>query len=312
MKHGLAVALIAIIVAAVLPFFLPDYRTFQLTMVLIYAIALLGLNILTGYNGQISLGHGAFFALGAYTAAIMMDKMNAPYWATLPVAGLVCLAVGFLFGLPALRLAGHHLALATLALAVALPQLLKYKHLEHWTGGVQGINLLKPDAPFALKLSQDQWLYLFTLAVAVVMFVLARNLIQSRIGRALIAIRDHPVAAEAMGVNNAMYKSITFGVSALYTGVAGALSAVAVAYVAPDSFPLTLSFFFLVGIVVGGVASIWGPIFGGFFIQFAPNMADYLSKDLTGAVYGVFLLLFAYVMPTGVVGFLKKLARRPA
>lgn len=311
-NHELIIALAAIAIALALPFIVVDYRIFQLTMVMIYSIALLGLNILTGYNGQISLGHGAFYAIGAYTAAIMMDKANAPYWSTLPVAGMICLVVGFLFGLPALRLAGHHLALATLALAVALPQLLKYKHLEEWTGGVQGINLLKPDAPFGLKLSQDQWLYLFTLLVVVIMFVLARNLIRSRVGRALIAIRDHPVAAEAMGVNNAMYKSLTFGVSALYTGVAGALSAIAVQFVAPDSFPLTISFFFLVGIVVGGVASIWGPLFGGFFIQFAPNLADHLSKDLTGAVYGVFLLLFAYVMPTGVVGFIRKIATRNA
>ena len=133
---------------------------------MVYAIALLGLNILTGYNGQISLGHGAFYAIGAYVAAILMDKMGAPYWATVPVAGIVCLVVGFLFGLPALKLDGHYLALATFALAVALPQLLKNKHLEAWTGGVQGIVITKPDAPFGLKLNPDQWLYLFTLLCA--------------------------------------------------------------------------------------------------------------------------------------------------
>ena len=117
---------------------------------LVYAIALLGLNMLTGYNGQISLGHGAFYAIGAYTAAILMDKFGVPYWATIPVAGAVCLVVGFLFGLPALRLEGLYLALATFALGVAMPQILKYKALEHWTGGVQGIVIVKPDAPFGL------------------------------------------------------------------------------------------------------------------------------------------------------------------
>ena len=189
---GLAVLLVA---ACVLPFLVSNYRTFQFTLVLVYAIALLGLNILTGYNGQISLGHGAFYAIGAYVAAILMDRFGLPYWATVPVAGVVCLVVGFLFGLPALRLEGHYLALATFALGVAMPQLLKYKHVEHWTGGVQGIVIVKPDAPFGLKLSPDQWLYLFTLAITVVMFVLGWNLLRGRVGRALVAIRDQPIAA---------------------------------------------------------------------------------------------------------------------
>ena len=139
--------------ACALPFLVSNYRMFQFTLVLVYAIALLGLNMLTGYNGQISLGHGAFYAIGAYTAAILMDKFGVPYWATLPVAGVVCLVAGFLFGLPALRLEGLYLALATFALGVAMPQMLKYKHLEHWTGGVQGIVIVKPDPPFGLPIS---------------------------------------------------------------------------------------------------------------------------------------------------------------
>ena len=142
--------LAALIVVAALPFVLSNYRVFQLTLVLAYSIVLLGLNILTGYNGQISLGHGAFYAIGAYTAAILMDKFGVPYWLTLPAAAALCLVTGFLFGLPALRLEGLYLALATFALGVALPQLLKYKHFEHWTGGVQGIVIVKPDAPFGL------------------------------------------------------------------------------------------------------------------------------------------------------------------
>src|SRR5438105_15239183 len=177
-------------VACLLPFELSDYRTFQFTQVFIYAIALLGLNMLTGYNGQISLGHGAFYAIGAYTAAILMDKANWPYWATIPVAGVVCLVAGFLFGLPALRLEGLYLALATFALGVAMPQLLKYHGLEKWTGGVQGIVIAKPEAPaflsdLGMTLNPDQWLYFFILAVAIVMFVLAWNLLRGRVGRAL-------------------------------------------------------------------------------------------------------------------------------
>ena len=196
-------AIVLVLAAAALPFLVSNYRVFQFSMVLIYAIALLGLNILTGYNGQISLGHGAFYAIGAYVAAILMDKAGWPYWATIPVAGAACFVSGFLFGLPALRLRGHYLALATFALAVAMPQILKYKHIEQWTGGVQGIVIIKPDPPFGWKITPDQWLYLFTLAIAVLMFILGWNLLRGRIGRALIAIRDHPIAAEAMGVNSA-------------------------------------------------------------------------------------------------------------
>ena len=300
------IGLAALLAGAIaLPFLLSSYRTFQFNMVLVYAIVLLGLNMLTGYNGQISLGHGAFYAIGAYAAAILMDRFGWPYWATLPVAGAVCFVFGFLFGLPALRLRGHYLALATFALAVAMPQILKYKHVEQWTGGVQGIVIIKPAAPFGLKLTPDQWLYLFTLAILVIMFAIGWNLLRGRVGRAIMAIRDHSMAAEAMGVNIALYKSLTFGVSALYTGVAGALGAVVVQFVAPDSFTAGLSINFLVGIVIGGVASISGAFYGALFIQFIPNFADQISKAAPWAIYGVFLLAFVYVMPTGVAGFVR-------
>lgn len=301
-----AIGLVLLLAAAVaLPFLVSSYRIFQFNLVLIYAIVLLGLNILTGYNGQISLGHGAFYAIGAYAAAILMDQFGWPYWATLPVAGVVCFAFGFLFGLPALRLRGHYLALATFALAVAMPQILKYKHIEQWTGGVQGIVILKPEAPFGLGITPDQWLYLFTLAVLLLMFALGWNLLRGRVGRALVAIRDHPVAAEAMGVHAALYKTLAFGVSALFTGVAGALGAIVVQFVAPDSFTAGLSINFMIGIVIGGVASISGAFYGALFIQFVPNFADQLSKAAPWAIYGVFLLAFVYLMPTGVAGFVR-------
>src|SRR5580765_4602066 len=307
-RIGLAVLLIA---ACALPFLVSNYRTFQFTLVLVYAIALLGLNILTGYNGQISLGHGAFYAIGAYVAAIMMDRFGLPYWATVPIAGGLCLVVGFLFGLPALRLEGHYLALATFALGVTMPQLLKNKALEHWTGGVQGIVIVKPDAPFGLKLSPDQWLYLFTLAITVLMFVVGWNLIRGRVGRALVAIRDHPIAASAMGIDTARYKSLAFGVSAMYTGVAGALGAIAIQFVAPDSFNVFLSITFLVGVVVGGLASLSGALYGALFIQFVPNIADEISKAAPWAIFGIFLIAFVYVMPSGVAGAVRMiLARR--
>ncbi|MGO4394675.1 branched-chain amino acid ABC transporter permease [Variovorax sp. M-6] len=302
--------LLLAVVACALPFLVSNYRVFQFTLALVYAIALLGLNMLTGYNGQISLGHGAFYAIGAYVAAILMDRFGVPYWLTVPVAGAVCLLAGFLFGLPALRLEGLYLALATFALGVAMPQILKYKHFEHWTGGAQGIVIVKPEAPEWTGLTQDQWLYFVVLGVLVVMFVLAWNLLRGRIGRAMVAIRDQPIAAQAMGVDTAMVKSLTFGVSAMYTGVAGALGAIVVQFVAPDSFTIFLSITLVVGVVIGGLASIQGAIYGALFIQFIPNVADQISKAAPWAIYGVFLIVFMYVMPTGVAGLIRILAGR--
>ena len=300
----IGVVLLLVFVCA-LPFALANYRVFQMTLVLAYAIALLGLNMLTGYNGQISLGHGAFYAIGAYTAAILMDKAGVPYWATIPVAGVVCFVAGFLFGLPALRLEGLYLALATFGLGVAMPQILKHEALAKWTGGSMGVVIVKPDAPEWTGLSQDRWLYFFTLLWVVVFFVLGWNLLRGRIGRAMIAIRDQPIAAQAMGVNTSMIKSLTFGVSALYTGVAGALGAIAVQFVAPDSFTIFLSITLLVGVVIGGLASISGAFFGAVFIQFIPNIADQISKAAPWALYGVVLIAFMYTMPSGVAGMLR-------
>jgi len=297
--------------ALALPFVASGYHLFQFSQVLIYAIALLGLNILTGYNGQISLGHGAFFAIGGYASAILIVKFGAPYWATLPVAGVICFAAGFLFGLPALRLGGLYLALATFALAVATPQLLNFKGFDAWTGGSQGLQLGKPHAPFGLPLTSDQWLYLFCLGCAALLFWAAANLVRGRVGRAIVAIRDHPIAAETMGINISFYKATCFGVSALYAGVAGALASILVGFVSPDSFGLFLSLSFLVGIVVGGLASIWGVLFGALFIEFVPNYADQLSdlfgesaKALPWAIYGVLLIGLMVLMPTGVAGAL--------
>lgn len=307
--------LITLAVLLVLPFLVKNYRVFQFNLVIVYAIAVLGLNILTGYNGQFSLGHGAFYAIGAYTSAILMDQAGMPYWLTLPLAALVCFTFGVLMGFPALRLEGHFLALATFALALAVPQLLKYKKLEGMTGGVQGIVLAKPEPPFTFRLfdqplNADRWLYFFSLFVALIMFLIAWNLLRGRVGRALVAIRDHPIAASAMGINLPVFKTITFGVSAAFTGVAGALGAIIVAFVAPDSFTVFLSITFLVGVVIGGLASIPGAIFGAIFIQFVPNIADEISKSAPWAIYGIFLIVFMYLMPFGVSGMFARLFAR--
>jgi branched-chain amino acid transport system permease protein len=303
-RHAIVAAFV--VIAFAVPLFASSFLMFQLTEVLIYGLAILGLNLLTGFNGQFSLGHSAFYGLGAYTAAILMHNYEVSYLWTLPAAGVVCFVVGFLFGLPALRLQNLYLALATFALATAMPQILKFHALEGWTGGVQGLVVDQPDPPdFLPMIDGDQWLYYVTLVVVLLMFAAAATLVRSRTGRAITAIRDNPIAASAMGINPSLYKTLTFGVSALYTGVAGALSALAVAYVAPDSFTIFLSISLLVGLVIGGVGSIPGCLFGGLFVLYVPNIANSLSNGLAGAIYGVILLIVIFVMPAGAAGFVR-------
>jgi branched-chain amino acid transport system permease protein len=297
-------------VALVPMFVLESFQLFQLTMAVIMALAVLGLNIVTGYNGQISLGHGAFFAVGAYVTAILMSHLDWSFWATLPVSAVVCTALGWGVGFPALRLGGLYLALTTFALAVAVPQLLKHRALEDWTGGVQGLFLVKPDPPAFLPVTPDQWMYLVAVGISAVLFLLAWNLIRGRIGRALMATRDHPTAAEAMGMDIAQLKTRAFAVSAMITGIAGSLSAVAVKFVAPDSFTLFVSITLFVGMVAGGVASILGSLFGGLFVLFVPNIAESISKAAPGVIYGVILIAFLFLLPDGFAGLLRRVAAR--
>lgn len=316
-----ALAIVVPLLHPVLPGVVSNYRLFLVSTMIIASIAVLGLNLLTGFNGQISLGHSAFYAVGAYTAAILMDKLDCPYYLTLPAAAILSFIVGYLFGLPALRLEGHYLALATFALALAVPQILKYKWLEDLTGGVQGIVLLKPEVPFGLPLTEDQWLYYYCLIVMLVLYWAAANILKSRSGRAMMAIRDYTIAAGTMGIDTALYKTVTFGISAAYTGIAGALSASAVAFVAPDSFGFFLSIKFLIGLVVGGVGSLTGSVIGGIFYVLVDNSAQALSTfvkndiglqfDLSAyTVFGILLIVLMYLMPTGIAGGLFTAIRR--
>ncbi|MCA1451872.1 branched-chain amino acid ABC transporter permease [Bradyrhizobium sp. BRP22] len=299
MTLGYGTSLVVLAALILTPLFVKNFVIFQMTMLLIYGLAVLALNILTGGSGQFSLGQSAFYAIGAYTTAILMEHFNVNYALTLPVAGVICFGAGFLFGQPALRLSGIYLALATFALALAMPQLLKLGFLEHWTGGVQGLVVTKPDAPFGLPLSQDMWLYYFTLAVSIGIYIASVNLLRSRSGRALMSIRDNEIAASAMGVNVALYKTLAFGVSAGITGIAGGLGAIAVQFVAPDGYTITLAISLFVGMVVGGVGWLPGSIVGSAFIIFVPNIAEGISKGLSGAVFGVLLFLVIYLVPHG-------------
>jgi branched-chain amino acid transport system permease protein len=297
-------------VAVLVPFLFGPYRVGQFTLVLVYAVAVLGLNLLVGYSGQISLGHGAFFALGAYTAALLIEKASVPYLLTLPAAGALCFVAGFLFGVPALRLHGLYLALVTLGLAIALPQLIK--RFDGLTEGTQGLTVEQPTAPGWLPLEDDQFLYLLTLIVAAVMFLLAWNMMRGQLGRAVKAVRDGEIAASTLGVDLAATKTLMFAVSAGYAGVGGALYVFAIAFVAPEAFTLTVSFAFLAAIVVGGLGTISGALFGALFIEFVPVYASDVNEALTGVIYGGVLIAFMWVLPDGAAGLLGRLRRLAA
>lgn len=295
--------LVALLLAVALfaaPFYFTPFRVFQLTMVLVYAVALVGLNLLVGHGGQISLGHGAFFAAGAYTTAVMLDRFGTGHTATLPVAAAVCFLLGLGFGVPALRLRGLYLALVTLSLAVFLPPLLK--RFESVTGGSMGLTVDKPQPPAWTGLAEDQWLYFLILAVAVVALVVARNLLRSRVGRALLAIRDNEAAAEVMGVRLAFHKALAFAWSAMFAGVAGCLYTWVIGFVSPDSFTLTLSITLLAGLVVGGLASLYGPLLGAAFVMYVPSFAQDISEAAPGVVFGLLIVVAMYVAPTGLAG----------
>ena len=307
---GIAWSVGLLVVALLLPALVSGFLVFQATQVMIYAIAILGLSLLVGFSGQLSLGHGAFFAIGAYTAAILMGRYDLPYVLALPAAGLVAFAFGFLFGLPALRLDGVYLAMATFSLAVAMPQVLKLSVLTPWTGGSQGIAVTKPRAPQGWSLTEDQWLYYVTLATALLLYLVARNVINSRSGLAMLAVKENPVAAKAMGVDVSAYKTLAFGMSAAFNGIAGALSAMAIQYISPDSFTFYLSASILVGLVVGGVGWLPGALFGALFVLLVPNVAESVSKGLSGAVYGAFVIALIFFLPSGVSTFRDRLVDR--
>src|ERR1700687_255297 len=310
-----------------LPTVIDSFQAGECAQALVLAIAIMGLNILVGYSGQLSLGHGAFMALGAYVSAILAHRYKMDYLLTIPIAGLLTGIVGFLFGVPALRLSALYLALATFALAVVAPSLIKRP--AELTGGVQGISLPPPDAPQFAKdafsavtgtaMTSDQWIYYVTLAWALILFWVAWNLVRHRSGRAMRAIRDGEVAAAASGINIAGYKTLAFGISALYAGIAGSLFGLAVGFVSPDTFPVALSIQLLVGAVVGGLASIPGPLIGGIFAYFLPIESNqwvptqtWIPAQIASTVvtagpavsYGAVLILIMIFASNGIVGLI--------
>jgi branched-chain amino acid transport system permease protein len=328
-------------VALVLPSFVSDFRAQQFAYVGIYLIALVGLNILTGYTGQISLGHGAFMAIGGYTTAILISDQGLTLrghvfqgdvkdvW-TIPIAGLVAGLVGLLFGLPALRLTGLYLALATFSIAVATPAVIK--RFEGFTGGSGGINMFGlPDLTGGIDgvtilgrhLTFNDWLYYLSWSLALAALAVAWLLLRGRTGRALRAVRDSETAAASAGVNLALYKTLAFGISAAFAGIAGSLYAIANTFVNPDTFPITLSIFLLVGVVVAGLGALVGLLAGAVFIYFMqiswaqkadrviPDWLPWLgdldtsSPGAPAVAFGVVLILIMLLLPGGAAGLLR-------
>jgi len=269
----------------------------RLVEVGVYFIAMIGLNILTGYSGQISLGHGAFMGVGAYTTAVLVTKYDVPDVWTIPAAGALAGIVGFLFGFPALRLHGVYLALATFGLAVAFISLAQSTKFEGLTGAGGGLQVGLPKTPYYL-----------TWGLAAGAFLLAWLFLRGKLGRAFRAVRDAPLAAVSSGVNLAVYKTLAFGLAAAYAGVAGSLLAILIGFVNPFSFPVSLSITLLVGTAVGGFGSLSGVIFGALFVVYAPLYAEDISKEAPAVMYGLILLAVLFLLPGGAAQLARRLA----
>jgi branched-chain amino acid transport system permease protein len=289
------------------PTILSKYAIFQFTGVMAFAVAALGLNLITGYVGQVSLGHNAFFALGAYAAALSTIHLHVHYLISVLVAAAVCFAAGILAGFPAQRLRGLYLALITLVLAMSVAPFIK--QFKEYTHGMAGLFVDRPTAPAWSGLSQDAWIYYVVLLFAALSFYLIRNFVSGSTGRALMGVREADLAASSMGVDINLHKVLVFGLGAMLAGIGGSLSTFTIGFIAPDSFTLMLSISFLAAIVVGGLGTIWGSLVAGLFLQFVPSYASDISQTLAGAVYGAILIICMFIMPQGIIGTLTRMLK---
>lgn len=312
------IALVLAIIVLSLPLQYQDFQLDRFSKVIAYAIAAMGLNLLTGFTGQVSVGHAAFFGVGAYTSAILVNDHGWPLLGSVVAAGVVAMAVGVVVGLPALRIRGLYLALVTLSLAMLFPQVVK--RFDWLTGGSEGKPLrtdvdlgggvIKPrtvrfEAPFG-DLSSSQWTYYVFLAIGAVFFLVAWNLIRSRMGRAMVAVRDNEIAATSSGVNLARVKVSAFGLSALYAGVGGALYALNEGNIVPDKFGVEDSIYLLVAVVIGGAASLWGPAIGAVAIVFLADLVPENLQPASRLIQGLLLIALIIVAPGGITGLFKR------
>jgi len=326
MRRGAGIGLWALTVVAglalyaFLPHFVSDFHSRELASAGVFFIAIVGLNLVTGYTGQISLGHGALMAIGAYTtAALVVHEHWRDVW-TIPLAGLAAGIVGFVIGLPALRLSGLYLALATFAFAVALPSLLR--KFSGLTGGSEGLRFLESAPEQVTGLSgtvtvlghtttQNHFLYYLTWGIGIVGFGIAWLIVRGGLGRVFRSVRDSEIAASSVGVNLASAKTLAFALSGVYAGVAGSLLAIQKEIVSPLTFTFLLSITLLVGAVVGGLGSLPGMVVGAFFVQYLPDVSTRVSsaQGVPDFVYGAAIIAVMLTLPTGVGGLLRRLAK---
>jgi branched-chain amino acid transport system permease protein len=267
-----------LVMVATLPLWGNPYMIYLINLSCVAVVAALGLNLLTGFTGQISLGHAAFVAIGAYGTAILSTKLGLPFWICLPASGVMAALVGFGVGIPCLRLKGLYLAMATMAFGVVVDFV-----VITWTKvtrGVRGINVARVEI-FGYSLDSDHKIYYFLLILTALAILAMKNLIRTRVGRAFIAIRDRDIAAEIMGVNITAYKVMAFTISSFFAGVAGAMYSYTMGYIHPEHFTLLLSIQYLAMIIVGGLGTILGSIFGAVFIILVPELIKSLSQLLT-------------------------------
>ena len=294
-------------VLAVLPFLLSAYHVSLVAKVGIFFIGVLGLNILTGYTGQISIGHGAFMAIGGYTTAVLSRDHNMNLVVTMLAAFALCFVFGVLVGLPALRFSGVYLALVTFALAVSVPQLpLKW---SKFLGGRDGVQ--------TSRTVSHLWLYGAAWTASAILFVLAWLILRGRIGRAFRAVRDSEIAAVASGVELPLYKTLAFGISAAYAGVAGSLFVLATnGFAAPDEFGVVLSLELLIGAAVAGLGSLWGILAGAAFVGLLPAVSTSVpvigSEHGRDVVFGAAVIAVMLLLPDGFAGLLAGIRRRLA
>ena len=293
-----------------LPLVADAYVLYVANLIGFAIVGAVGLNILTGFTGQISLGHAAFVGVGGYTAAILMTKFNFSFWLALPCAGFVAAGAGLVIGIPSLRVKGLYLCMATLAAQFIFEFI--FIHWESMTHGIRGINVPAP-ALGNFALDTEKRFYYLTLVVVVLAVVYARNLVRSRVGRAFVAIRDRDLAAEIMGISLFRYKLTAFAISSFYAGIAGALWVSFMRIVTPEHFPFHLSIQYLAMVIVGGMGSVLGSIFGAIFMVLTPEVLNVLSAALSKmipamgqlfipmkeVVFGAFIVLFLIFEPRG-------------
>jgi len=294
----------------VFPFIANAYMLYVANMIGFAIIAAVGLNLLTGFTGQISLGHAAFVGVGAYTSAILVTRIGLSFWLSIPCAGLVAAAAGMVIGIPSLRVKGLYLCIATLAAQFIFEFI--FIHWESMTKGITGIHVPPPQiGGFAFTTEKEYyWITLFFVVLGV---GYARNLIRSRMGRAFVAVRDRDLSAEIIGINLFRYKLNAFAISSFYAGVAGALWITFLKVVTPDHFPFILSIQYLAMIIVGGLGSILGSIFGAVFMTLIPEVLNYLSEivkvyapgkeevfvPMKEVIFGLLIVLFLIFEPLG-------------